>query len=86
MIISIPGVTDHGINSEALSELVDLYPTVVEAEGLPRVKQCPIKSTHISTCTEGKSLLPLIQNPHQPWKKHIFSQFKNGHRNGRTVI
>lgn len=37
MMIHIPGQTDQGIITEQLTEFVDLYPTLVEAAGLPKV-------------------------------------------------
>ena len=33
MMINIPGVTDHGMTSSNLVELIDLFPTLVEAAG-----------------------------------------------------
>ncbi|XP_053675694.1 iduronate 2-sulfatase [Anopheles nili] len=46
---------------ENVVELLDLFPTLVDLAGLPPVRSCsterPYKAT---TCTEGKSLLPLL--------------------------
>ena len=83
MMIHIPGVTDHGIETRQLVEFVDLFPTLVEAAGLPQLPRCPKPhSTHLdppSTCREGMSLLPLIENPNtNHWKKYAFSQFRKG--------
>ena len=33
MMINIPGVTDQGMTSSNLVELIDLFPTLVEAAG-----------------------------------------------------
>ena len=35
VMIHIPGVTDDGVRSNALTELLDIFPTLVEAAGLP---------------------------------------------------
>ncbi len=55
-----------GKKSNALVELVDMYPTLVELSGL----ETP---SHL----EGQSFVPLIKNPNQDWKKAAFSQFPN---------
>ena len=34
-------MTDGGIMTEHLSELVDLFPTLAEAAGLPKIPVCP---------------------------------------------
>ncbi len=74
MMLKIPGLTDGGVTVTQLTEFVDLFPTLVEAAGLTPVQQCPDNSSHIRLCHEGTSMLPLIRNPHQEWKKAAFSQ------------
>ena len=37
MMVHVPGLTDQGIVTEQLTEFVDLYPTLAEAAGLPKV-------------------------------------------------
>lgn len=66
MIISTPNMLDSSIgkSTEALVELVDMYPTLVELAGLKPPK-------HL----EGQSFAPLIANPNKAWKKAAFSQF-----------
>jgi arylsulfatase A-like enzyme len=51
-------------SSDALVELLDMYPTLCELAGLsvPR---------HV----EGKSFAPLLHDPDREWKKAVFSQF-----------
>ena len=56
----------RGTTSEALVELVDMYPTLSELAGLE-------KPTHL----EGQSFVPLLSNPKQEWKSAVFSQFPN---------
>ena len=39
-------LTDGGIMTEHLSEFVDLFPTLAEAAGLPKVPVCPEKDPY----------------------------------------
>ena len=64
LILSVPGQTHSGSVSQALVELVDLYPTLSEICGLP-----------LSPNLEGLSLVPLLQDPNQPWKTAVFNQW-----------
>ena len=41
MMVHIPGKTDDGITTEKLVEMVDLFPTIVEAAGFPPIPLCP---------------------------------------------
>ena len=75
MMIHIPGLTDSGIVTESLTEFVDLFPTLVEAAGLPTVPLCPENASMVEVCHEGSSLIPLIKNPAIKWKDASFSQF-----------
>ena len=74
MMLRIPGLTDGGVTVSQLTEYVDLFPTLVEVAGLPAIGQCPDNSANVSTCHEGVSMVPLIHNPDQKWKKAAFSQ------------
>lgn len=56
LLIRIPGVTQGGSRSPRTVSLLDLYPTLVEACGLPDNPQ-----------TEGHSLLPLLKEPSAEW-------------------
>ncbi|MGY6647777.1 sulfatase [Wenyingzhuangia sp. IMCC45574] len=66
MIISTPEMSDtiRGSKTDALVELVDMYPTLTELAGLPM-------PNHL----EGQSFVPLLSAPKQQWKKAAFSQF-----------
>ena len=75
MMVHIPGRTDSGIVTEQLTEFVDLFPTLVDAAGLPPLPLCPENSSNIELCREGSSLLPLIKNPNASWKNASFSQY-----------
>ncbi len=64
MIFSIPGQPNTGATSNALVELVDIYPTLVELCGLD-----------IPDKLEGLSIKPLLKDPDSPWKTAAFSQY-----------
>ncbi len=75
LMLHVPGLTNHGSVSERLVELVDIFPSIVDATGLPPVKQCSETSSSSEIpCHEGLSLLPLIQHPNRAWKTAVFSQ------------
>ncbi|TMM53415.1 sulfatase [Maribacter algarum] len=54
----------RGKKTDALVELVDMYPTLTELVGL-----------ELPEHLEGQSFVPLLGNPDKAWKKAVFSQF-----------
>merc|ERR1712020_155248 len=60
-MIRVPGVTDNGMRTNMLTELVDIFPTLVEAAGFERLKTCPSNSKWRKLCTEGSSLFPHLR-------------------------
>ena len=66
LIISTPNMPDknRGKQTNALVELIDMYPTLTELAGLEPPE-------HL----EGQSFMPLLTNPAKPWKKAAFSQY-----------
>lgn len=67
LIVSGAGVKAKGKQSDALTEFVDIYPTLCEMAGFP-----------IPDHLQGTSLIPLLENPDIAWKTAAFSQFLLG--------
>lgn len=75
LVIRVPGKTDKGIRTNALVELIDIFPSITELAGLKVPPLCPVQNNNLLTCVEGTTVTPLIQSPNRPWKKAAFSQF-----------
>ena len=56
-------------------ELIDIFPSVTELAGIPVPPLCSADNTNLLTCVEGSSVVPLLNDPKQEWKKGAFSQF-----------
>jgi len=61
LIVSVPG-GKKGVGSDAMVELVDLYPTLADLCGLE-------KPEHL----EGKSFVPVLENPDIEWKTEVYT-------------
>ncbi|MFP6874752.1 MAG: sulfatase [Verrucomicrobiales bacterium] len=72
LILSVPGQDNPGSRTDALVELVDIYPTLVDACGLEAVQG-----------VEGTSLMPLLTKPKRPWKAAVFSQYPRSYKGHR---
>ena len=72
LIISGAGVKAKGEQSSALTEFVDIYPSLCEMAGF-----------EVPGHLQGTSLVPLLENPDTVWETAAFSQFLLG-RYGRT--
>lgn len=66
LMIWTPDMKARGAKSDALVELVDIFPTLCELAGVPAPK-------HL----EGHSFVQLLDKPSQPWKTAAFSQYPN---------
>ncbi len=71
MMISVPWL-QKGKSTSALVELVDIYPSL-----------CGLAGIKPPAYLEGTSLVPLIEDPQQSWKKAVFSEI-DGARTMRT--
>ena len=72
LIISVPGQRFN--TTSALTELVDIYPTLCDA--------CQLS---IPAELEGISLMPIITEPLRPWKTAAFSQLTRAGVKGRSI-
>merc|ERR1712038_1653561 len=78
-MIRIPGVTDEGMKTSKIVELMDIFPTLVEAAGFPSLDKCPESSHDVQLCTQGKSLIPLFEDPmNEDWDDVAFWQHPRG--------
>ena len=68
LIVSVPGQCQQGAKTNALVELVDIFPTLCEVSQIPILPQL-----------EGLSMAPVIEQPTVPWKTAVFSQHKQAH-------
>ena len=73
LIVRLPS-GKAGARTDALVELVDLYPTLADLCGLP-----------IPDELEGTSFRPVIDNPETEWKSAIFSEVQRNRAHGRSV-
>lgn len=76
------GKIPKGPQSDALAELVDIFPTLADLAGLPPLPTCPKDSFGVELCSEGLSLAPLLKVAKNPrklqqieWKDAVFSQY-----------
>ena len=66
LIVSVPGQDTAGRATNALVELIDIYPSLVELAGLDP-----------SPRFDGESFVPLIGDPDRPWKNTALSQYRH---------
>ena len=74
-ILRVPGVTDGGMKTKALVELIDIFPSLTDLAGIDVPPMCTENSHKSIACVEGSSVAPLLKNPDMEWKKASFSQF-----------
>lgn len=66
LMIRVPGHAG-GTKTAALTELIDVYPTLCELTGVP-----------IPAHVQGRSFAPLLKDPAQSWKAEAIGRFTNG--------
>ena len=73
LVVSAPGLST-GAKSDALVELVDLYPTLTDLAGLPKY-----------TGNEGVSFAPILKDPTAPGEQVALSQYPRGQYVGYSI-
>ena len=74
LIVSCPGKRNRASRTEALVEMVDIYPSVCELTGME-------KPGHL----QGSSFNALWDKPEMEWKDYAFSQRKSGKYLGNSM-
>ena len=49
LLLAVPGLTDSGLRTKHLVEFVDIFPTIVEAAGLPLLEVIPERQFIVSS-------------------------------------
>ncbi len=66
LLLRVPGQSS-GTRTRALTELIDIYPSLCELTGLP-----------VPSHVQGRSFMPLLKDPDQAWKTEAISRFGEG--------
>ncbi|GAB5406448.1 MAG: hypothetical protein Aurels2KO_46790 [Aureliella sp.] len=74
MIIRVPGMTKGGTKSDALVELVDVFPTLMQL--------CDINGPNE---LQGKSLVPVLKNPNSEIRSAAYTVVSRGKTLGRSI-
>jgi arylsulfatase A-like enzyme len=67
LFITVPGMRHAGTSTEALTEFIDLYPTLCDLAGLPTPAQL-----------QGTSLVPVLEDPDKEVNSVAISQYPRG--------
>ena len=74
LIVRAPGMTRNGTNTNALVELLDLYPTLADLCGF-----------NLEDSLQGKSIVPILSNPKSSGKKYAYTVVSRGAKLGRSI-
>lgn len=74
LIIAMPGLKQPGVGAPGLVEFIDIYPTVVALAGLPA-----------ASGLQGRSLVPLLEDPRHLGKAAVLSQHPRPYFNGQLT-
>lgn len=75
LMIRVPGMPQPGATTDALTEYVDIYPTLAELAKLSPPSDL-----------DGRSLVPILENPTAPGHDLVLSQFSRPFKGGNPEI
>jgi len=75
LLIAAPGMKGAGKSTQAIVEMVDIYPTLVDLCGFKVPEEL-----------DGMSLAPILNNPDHPGKSHAVTQVTRGGGKGKIVM
>ncbi|MDA0347619.1 MAG: hypothetical protein O3C20_09465 [Verrucomicrobia bacterium] len=75
MMFRVPGITQAGGQSERFVSLQDIYPTLTELCGIEPPRYL-----------DGRSLVPLLENPIAAWKSTAITAFGDRYISIRTEV
>ncbi len=75
LLIAVPGMKNAGQSTQAIVEMIDIYPTLVDLCGFEVPKNL-----------DGMSLVPILNNPAHPGKSHAITQVSRGGGKNRLVM
>lgn len=78
VMLHVPGLTDHGIRTYQVTETVDIFPSLVDFALQETIPSCSENESMMLTCTDGKSVRPLIDNPDSALKLSALSAYDRG--------
>ena len=70
LIIRAPGTGKHGVTTDALTETIDIYPTLLDLCG-------PFEDSETAFPLDGTSLVPVLKDPTKTVNEAAFSYWKN---------
>lgn len=74
LIVKWPAFGLKGVETHALVELLDVYPTLCDVAGIP-----------VPEHTQGENFAPALHNKHFPGKEAAYSQYQRGGYQGYSV-
>ena len=74
-IIKLPFASGRGTISGALTSSIDLLPTILSVAGI-----------RIPKGVDGKSLLPIFEQPSEPFREYIFAEIHGANNDGKTIM